>query len=84
MSTCWKCGRDVGEGQTECEYGCAIQDKQLQAIAAKMNNLVLIDWSKLKTIEDVKLMLSVLHAGSAVDRRSDAYQTLKRFTKEGE
>ena len=34
MSSCWKCGRELPEGQVECEYGCgpiAIEERALGA-----------------------------------------------------
>ena len=33
MSSCWKCGKELPEGQVECEYGCPESARKLPTFA---------------------------------------------------
>lgn len=85
MSSCWKCGKKVSEGQTECEYGCgkAEHDAQVQRVAAliKASEFVPIDWDKVKTIDDFRTVLSVLHSEVRILKGSPCAIALKNFLR---
>lgn len=64
MNTCWKCGKELPEGQTgECEYGCAAApsfptDAQIKEALIRQNQrTVEIDWEKLRSVEDLRVFL---------------------------
>ena len=42
MSSCWKCGKELPEGQVECEYGCGEPARKLPTFgeAAAQRQLV--------------------------------------------
>ncbi len=75
MSTCWKCGKELEEG-TECvpfcQYGVEFTQ---QARTGKT-----IDWNKVSTLEDVKLIFSCI--GFIVFDDTPTYEQLKRFLKD--
>lgn len=89
MSSCFRCGKDLPEGQTECEYGCQaapIDDREireaLRRIQQRENALVAIDWDKVKTLEDLLLVMGLLFDGVKIFRDSPKAEVLKRFLKE--
>jgi hypothetical protein len=82
MSTCWKCGQNLSEGQVECENGCGAEfptdaqvDEALRRIRA---NTADVDWSKVQTVEDMREILSVLF-GSRIHFPLGIPQRIKRF-----
>jgi len=84
MNTCWKCGRQLSESQTECEYGCAnkISDEEQKIFAACLERIAKrrrLDWSKVRSTEDVIIVLSTLFGYATVDPESQAAKKLERF-----
>ena len=97
MSSCYKCGRELPDGNVECEYGCnqgsrAIEQSfnqeqaslaQKQAMAAELlKNSRPIDWSKVKTVADVVLIMSVINSGTRFMNGSAPAIALERFLKD--
>jgi hypothetical protein len=88
MSTCWKCGRQLLEGNTECEHGCSsgsadFSDAELAEIFRRQaRNTVLIDWNKVQTMEDVRIILAAMF-GFAVYFPQGVPDSVKKFLREG-
>jgi hypothetical protein len=87
MSTCWKCGRKTTEGVTECERcEMGLSPEQLdegRRMIKEMNeNSMPLDWAKVKTLEDLILVVSVLNGGIRIWRAGPLFKTLERFLKE--
>lgn len=59
MSTCYKCGRELTGTLTECEYSCFPDDEEIEESGREWaeENLE-VDWSKVKTLEQVIAILS--------------------------
>src|SRR5947207_14459444 len=70
---CWKCGQDSGEN-VECERCLNIN---VTYTHAPPGNAIPIDWNKVRTIEDVKIILSVF--GLSVIEGSPSAHRLQRF-----
>ncbi len=74
MSSCYKCGRDLPAGQVECEDVCQraggiLPPDQTSPGAIKgpgVFEYAYIDWSKIKTLADLILVMSVIYDGSGV------------------
>lgn len=65
MSSCWKCGKQLPEQQTECEYGCGkdsfpTDDQIKQAMRRQDALTVMIDWDKVQSFDDMKELLSIV------------------------
>lgn len=82
MSHCWKCGKFVAEGCAECEHGChcrPVREPLLPDTLQCFNALYCeIDWSTIKSLEDLIKVLSVIHEGEGVFLDSPYHHTLKK------
>jgi len=93
MSTCWKCGRGLPTPQTECEEGSgcntsAVENQSTPPSVAnwlreQMLNRVQLDWEKVKTPEDLLIVLRVMFSEVTIDRRSKEAIFLARYLKDG-
>jgi hypothetical protein len=85
MSHCWKCGQPVAEGRAECEYGCGAaltHEPLLPGTLSRFNALYCeIDWSTVKSLEDLIKVLSVIHEGEGVFLDSPYHRALKKFLR---
>ena len=84
MNTCWKCGRPLAEGKTECDYGCAsrMSEEDTRKFALCLERLAQrrrLDWTKVQSLADVICVLSALFSEASVDPNSSEAQTLERF-----
>lgn len=61
MSQCYKCQRELPDGQTECEPFCfrdRFSDEDHETMEREyLESTVQIDWDKIKTIQDLVLIL---------------------------
>ncbi len=78
MNVCYKCGREVEHGN-ECEPFCFSDEDS--AIEINPKDFVQIDWSKVTTFEDLKLVLAEIGL-DMVWKKGPSYEKLKRFCKE--
>lgn len=90
MNHCYKCQRELPEGQVECQpiceeptYSPVFSDDEHDRMEREyLESTAPIDWDKVKTVEDVILILK--HSPlveDRVDRDSPAFEILKRFLK---
>jgi hypothetical protein len=84
MSTCWKCGRLLSEGTTECERGCAsrMTEEDTQKFALCLERLAKrrrLDWTKVQSLADVVFVLSTLFGDASVDPESAEAKKLEQF-----
>lgn len=86
MNTCWKCQRQVPDGQSECENGCGQTTPVdaadvLEQLRESMKHRRQLDWSKVKTTEDVIIVLSTIFQDVTLDERGRSAQFLARYLK---
>jgi hypothetical protein len=87
MSACWKCGKEVPEGQTECPDGCApswsrISDDELEMSGEEFKrDYMEVDWSMVKTLEDVIAVLEAREEPFYVYNLHPNFSKVKRFLK---
>jgi hypothetical protein len=86
MSTCYKCGRELPDGQVECDPGCPTAnqptDEQILRFMEMMRRQrAEIDWDKVTTFEEMMLVIKTIFSGASVLRGTEDYEKLKRFTK---
>lgn len=84
MNTCWKCGRPLGEGKVECDYGCTsrMPEDDTQKFAQCLQKLAMrrrLDWSKVQTLDELLCVLSTLFGDATVEPDSPIAQKLERF-----
>jgi hypothetical protein len=84
MNTCWKCGRPVVEGKTECDYGCEsrMSEADTRKFALCLERLAKrrrLDWAKVRSLADVICVLSTLFGEATVDPDSIAAQKLEKY-----
>ena len=84
MNTCWKCGRLLAEGNTECGHGCAsrMSEEDTRKFALCLDQLAKrrrLDWTKIQSLADVLCVLSALFGEVGVDPNSIAAQKLEPF-----
>lgn len=86
MSNCYKCGRDLPETQVECEDGCRpyrpsgrSHESVMRDLQEKLNRRLKLDWSKVKTFEDMMLVVSTIFAEATIDPDCEAAQKLAAF-----
>jgi hypothetical protein len=84
MNTCWKCGRLLAEGKTECDYGCAsrMSEEDTKKFALCLERLAKrrrVDWAKVQSLADLIFVLSTLFGEATVDPNSIAAEKLERF-----
>ncbi len=87
MNNCWKCGRELPEGQVECDPPCFGNPQEEdhdyeQAVKDYEAKTIPIDWDKVRTLEDMKLVIKTLVCEDRVFRGSEEFQILRRFLKE--
>jgi hypothetical protein len=84
MNTCWKCGRPLAEGKTECDYGCVSRmseedTRKFALCLAQLAKRRRLDWTKVQSLADVIYVLSTLFGEASVDPHSIAAEKLERF-----
>ena len=91
MNTCWKCGRPLAEGKTECDYGCAsrMSEEDTRKFALCLERLAKrrrVDWTKVQSLADIICVMSTLFGEASVDPNSSEAEKLERFLepKKGE
>ena len=59
MNTCWKCGKELPEGQTECEYGCGDRplDSEEEITAWFNQNFLEVNLKSIKSLAQLKAIL---------------------------
>ena len=91
MSECYKCGRQLTDGQVECDPPCfgnpeehvQFTDEQIiEAIRRQEAREVEIDWAKVRTFEDLKEIIQFVYDDIRVERGTPAFKALRRFLKE--
>lgn len=86
MNTCWKCGRTLPGSETECDGDCgsSATQPQIQIItpATHPQDYVQIDFTKVKTVDDALLVMSVLFSEVLIHRTSRHAHFLKRYLKD--
>lgn len=81
--TCWKCGKETGTNEAECQSGCSPSSIELtnETIAnPDPLRFVPIDWDKVKSFDDLKFILESFFF--LVAKGSPQYRRLKRFLKD--
>lgn len=89
MSNCWKCGKELPEPQVECEDGCPLSPEELERTTQKIFSaltgrlqLYKLDWSKLTTLEDYRLVCEcLLHRHIAIHADHPFFEQLKKFMR---
>jgi hypothetical protein len=86
MSSCWKCGKTLPGQETECEGENCRQypptvDAQMRLLQEAMRNRVQIDWAKVKTADDLLLIISVIFHEVSLPRDSREAHFLQRYLK---
>ena len=84
MNTCWKCGRPLATGTIECEHGCIslMTEEDTQKFAAVLERFAKrrrLDWSKVRSFDDVICVLSTLFGDATVDPDSAEAKKLEWF-----
>jgi hypothetical protein len=84
MNTCWKCGQPLAEGKMECDYACAsrMSEEDTQKFALCLEQLARrrrLDWSKVRTFDDLLCVLSTLFGDATVEPDSPIARKLERF-----
>ena len=84
MNTCWKCGRPLAEGKTECDYVCESRmseadTRKFAACLARLARRRRLDWTKVQSLADVICVFSTLFGEATVDPDSSAAQKLEKF-----
>ena len=84
MNTCWKCGRSLALGATECERGCVsrMTEEDTQKFALLLERFAKrrrLDWSRVRSVADVICVLSTLFGDASVDPDSAEAKKLERF-----
>jgi len=81
MPSCWKCGKETSEGETECEQCSAAGNPDLNMGATK-EEARLIDWDKVHTLEEVKEILEAFRFGVIGGLGTEEFEKLRRFLKD--
>jgi hypothetical protein len=85
MSNCWKCGRELPEGQVECESGeCGVPEETsvervIEALRSQGQPIV---WSKVTCFADLVKIMSVFYAEVRVMPHTPAWNQLRKFMPE--
>lgn len=84
MNTCWKCSRQLPEGQVECEHGCVtrMSDEDAKRFAQCLEQIAKrrrIDWSTVRTAEDLICVVSTIFSDATVAPDSAVAKKLERF-----
>lgn len=86
--TCWRCGKSISFG-SECDECLAESNKFIPANESpnykprpKNEKWVSIDWSKVKTVEDIKWILSCINIKVRKDDKDPLYIKLKGYLLE--
>ena len=87
MSNCFKCGNETPEGVMECEACsdgispvCLLEQQEMsdEEFNAKFME---VDWSKVKTVEDVILLLQSDMRTIFIAKDDPDFEALKKFLK---
>ena len=86
MSTCFKCGRATPPNVTECEAceRAGMEDRIEEALHAMDRDGIRfrqIDFSKVVTPEDFRLIATLLFTQFSISSNHPHYESLKRFLK---
>ena len=85
MSTCWKCGRELPAGKTECDYGCgegpADTTEHDASMADFKTNWMQVDFTKVKTLAELLMILSVHADPVFVPKDSPKFPLLRKYLK---
>ena len=89
MNTCWKCGRETVNTDSECDDCREGLLKPDPATARAMKQWleelprthVVLDWSKVQTFEELRLVMQTLWPCLYMERNSREAQTLRGFTR---
>ena len=84
MNTCWKCGRELPVGKVECDYGCTsrMSEEDTEKFAHYLQQLAKrrrLDWSKVRTVEDIICVVSTLFGDATVEPDSEVARKLEAF-----
>jgi len=84
MNTCWKCGRLLDAGTTECGHACesSLSEEDAQKFALFLERLAKrrrLDWSRVQSMSDVVCVLSTLFGDATVDPDSAEAKKLEPF-----
>ncbi len=85
MSTCWKCGKVLPDGQVECEPGeCGVPEETnvqsiIDALRAQGQP---IDWGKVTCFADLVKIMSVFYSEVRVMPHTPAWNQLRQFISE--
>jgi hypothetical protein len=71
MPTCWKCGAETPEGEIECA--------ECQSGITDSKNRDVIDWNKVKTVEEFRAIIAATSLKLWIHRDSAIYEHLKKF-----
>lgn len=79
--TCWKCGKDAGEKSEcdNCEAGIS-EITKMPVFNIIMPRMIPIDANKIKTIDDIKLIIEAFQCCAA--EGSPAAEKLKHLLKD--
>lgn len=82
MNTCWKCGAETPNTDSECDK-CAFNDLTPAALQQALQKLEWfeIDWEKVKTIEDLRQILLYFPITLHLPSESPAFFILRQFLK---
>ena len=73
MPTCWKCEKELPEGQIECDPPCGNNSPAPTAERAE------IDWNKVNTAGDFRLIVVATGLRLHIAKNSDTYNLLNKF-----
>lgn len=87
MSNCYKCGKELPEFQVECEDGCQKHVRPSpeemrkfgEFLQHQLNKRRHIDWSKVESFEDLRLVISTIFCDATLDPDSAAARQLAKF-----
>ncbi len=88
MSNCWRCGRELPDGQVECEEDCPGERENAHRALARLfqqdqrnfyRRTVTIDWDKVTCFADLKEIFRVFYCEVRFMPGTPAYEQLKRF-----
>lgn len=84
MSTCYKCGRELPDGQVECDGVCSTVEtpEELEAMDREFaRDYMEVDWAQVKTVEDVVNVLSAWDDYLFVPKKHPRFESLKKYLK---
>jgi len=84
MNTCWKCGRVLDAGTTECGHACekSVSEEEAEQFALFLERFAKrrrLDWSKVQSVRDVICVLSTLFGDATVEPDSAEARKLESY-----